>query len=295
MKTPDFESGRINRIARTRFKFLARRSNWNGPILATHLRAARLDYTPEEWISLSIFYGFIFGIVTFVVSFLFLFLSQNPLIWIIIGISPTLGGVVYTMSINSPGRLAKKRGLQIDQQLYFVVNYMATMAASGMTPLQAMKNVASKEIYGEASKEFAQVVRDTDLMGMDIYSALRNMGETTPSFRLKEFIEGFISTSNSSGNVSTYLLNLLENYQQEAKIINKKKVEMVGLLSEIFVIVGLLFPLLFCLFIVIIAIATGGSTGNFLTAQIFFIAFVIMPAIFVAFIWLFKTNRIGVD
>jgi flagellar protein FlaJ len=286
---------KVNERARTTFLFMTKNSRWDTPTLGKDLRAARMDATPREWISVCYFYSVIVSALYIVISLALFFFSGLILVLGLLIIAPVVFGWNFFYFMGLPKRSAATRAIQIDNHLFFALNYMATMSASGMTPLETMRNIAKREIYGEAAREIAMVVRNVDVLGMDMYSALRDVGENTPSHRFREFVEGFVSTSNSTGNITGYLLKLLDQYKDESRIINEEKLESFGLISEVFVVVAISLPLFMSVILVIMALSAGGERGDTYAMVLFFIAFVMLPVIIFGFGYMLHKNKIGVD
>jgi len=54
-----------------------------------------------------------------------------------------------------------------------------------MTLYQVFRSVfEEEELYGEISREFGMIVRDVELLGDDVLSAMRNLYRSTPSPQL---------------------------------------------------------------------------------------------------------------
>ena len=210
-------------------------------------------------------------------------------------LGPFIFVIILSVYLKIPSWKAKSRAKKIDTYIFYAVNYLATMSASGIAPLETLRKLANNSIYGEISKEMALVVRNTDLLGMDLYSALKDISEITPSERFREFIQGFIATVNSGGNVTKYFLKRLEQYGEEEKIINQETIESTGMLSEIFVVVAVAFPLFMTVILVVMALAAGGDQGTYMANQLYLISLVLLPTIFFTFWMLLQSNQVGVE
>jgi archaeal flagellar protein FlaJ len=190
------------------------------------------------------------------------FVSGEPLFALLIGIAlPVLGPVATFFGMQSvPSSTAKTRGRKIDQKISPAMSFVSAMASADVNVDQIFKELGKQKIYGEVAEEAAWITRDTELLGVDILTAIRNGAQRSPSKRFQDFLQGVVTTATSGGQLKPYFLLKAEQYEQENKLAQLQRVETMGLLAETFVTVVVAFPLFLVIIIAIFAVIGGGGT-----------------------------------
>lgn len=152
-----------------------------------------------------------------------------------------------------------RRGLE--DELPFTTGYMAILASAGVSPEKIFHSLSSLSVPLAVSREAKDMVRDVNLFGSDIISALEKTSEYTPSERFREMIEGFISTIHSGGNLATYLREKSKQYMRLKRIGLKKYSDTLSMLSEFYVALLLTGPLLIVIMLTVMAMLGGGNLG----------------------------------
>ena len=116
------------------FLYFAWNSRWNSQKLAKDLRAARLNMTPEEWIS-TVYFNSVLStsIYTIVILLLFIIFNLFLFLYFLLPI-PLIFVISWILGIKHPRRKAKARAVNIDLYLFYATNYLATMSSSGIAP-----------------------------------------------------------------------------------------------------------------------------------------------------------------
>ena len=106
--------------------------------------------------------------------------------------------LVYLIALKYPGMQKGNRATKINLTLHNAVAYMYAMRKGGAQLMTIFRSLSeNSKIYGEVALEFRQVVRDADFFGYDVVSAIRHLMETTPSEKLKQFLEDMVSVIES--------------------------------------------------------------------------------------------------
>jgi archaeal flagellar protein FlaJ len=189
-------------------------------------------------------------------------LSGQVLFGLIVGIGlPILApvGTFFAMP-STPASTAKTRGRKIDQRISPAMSFVSAMASADVNVDQIFKELGRQKIYGEVAEEAAWITRDTELLGVDILTAIRNGAQRSPSKRFQDFLQGVVTTATSGGQLKPYFLLKAEQYERENKLAQLQRVETMGLLAETFVTVVVAFPLFLVIIIAIFAVIGGGGT-----------------------------------
>jgi archaeal flagellar protein FlaJ len=208
----------------------------------------------------------------------------NLILAVIIGVMIPVGGTgVANMLLKAtPSSNAKRRGQEIDRKIGPAMSFVSAMASADVNIDQIFRDLAQEKIYGAVAEEAAWITRDTELLGIDILSAIRTGAARTPSKRFQDFLQGVVTTATSGGQLKPYFLLKAEQYQRENKLDVLRRTETMGLLAETFVTVVVAFPLFLVIIIAIFAII--GSGGGGLMAILWGIIGAMIPAFQFVFI-----------
>lgn len=166
---------------------------------------------------------------------------------------------VYGLFKSLPSSAAKSRGRDIDRRISAAMSFVSAMASADVNIDQIFHELARQKIYGQVAEEAAWITRDTELLGVDILTAIKNGAARTPSKRFQDFLQGVVTTATSGGQLKPYFLTKAEQYERENKLEMLQRVETMGLLAETFVTVVVAFPLFLVIIIAIFAIIGGGG------------------------------------
>ena len=100
---------------------------------------------------------------------------------------------------------ADKHKRELEDELPFTTGYMSILASAGVSPEKMFYSLSTLNPPLAASNEANEVVKHINLFGLDIISALEKASSRTPSQKLRDMIEGMISTIHTGGNLGAYL------------------------------------------------------------------------------------------
>lgn len=285
--------------------------------LRKNLTATRSGLTVEQYIRQALFIGLMAGLIGSVIGFFLtalLFLSnlnlepelynvlnlnipaENPGLPIVFAVQVIVSLAVFFICalgaykgvLAYPALEKMSRATRINMGLHNAVAYMYAMRRGGAEMLTIVRSLSEMSaIYGEVSYEFRQVVRDADFFGYDVVSALKHMSETTPSQKMRDFLQDLLSTVESGGNLSQFLQDRVRILQEEAKFEQKEFLQFLGMVGEIYVTIFIAGPL----FLITIMVVMGmmGASAVF---ELSLIGYIILPIGSVIFILLIDTIAI---
>ncbi|MCK4928722.1 MAG: type II secretion system F family protein [Methanosarcinales archaeon] len=260
------------------------------------LKQARITKSYEMYLSNTIFYSIIAGIVGALFGLLIAFilisviglpekitsLTFDPSIaWIldfkelIIGgiifvfLSLLFGGIVYILFLLYPMIVAGERKGGIDRNLPPAVSFMFAMSRSGMNVIEILKSVSeSRFTYGEVSKEVDVILRDMEYFGNDLRIALHNSSELTPSNNFQDLMYNLLTVIDSGGDIPFYFRDKAEVYAQRAKFEQKGFLETLALIAESYVTAFVAGPLFIIIMGVMMSVM-GSDTMIMLQAIVY--------------------------
>ncbi len=214
--------------------------------LRQDLQGARIDVTFEMYLSTAILYAMIIGPASIVIALMVVhvFWDLNMVTAALsVFTGSGLGVLIIFWFLVLPVMRKAQRKRDIDAALPHAINYIAAMAGAGVTPLRTFRSLARSEIYGELAKEARYVIRDVDLFGRDLNTAIKNIAATTPSQKLQEFLQGVITTSTAGSELKSYFKLKADTYMTEKRMAQKDFIETLGLIAETYVTAFIAGPL----------------------------------------------------
>jgi archaeal flagellar protein FlaJ len=179
------------------------------------------------------------------------------------------GGLTYLAFILYPGLEAGNRRRNIDASLPYAINYITSMSTAGITPAEVFRLLGSSTIYGQSAVEARYIAREIDIFGRDLIDALRLVSASTPSRRMKEFLQGTMASVSSGGNITEYFRTKAEQYALENRQTQKMFLETLALVSESYVTAMVAGTLFLIILQSIMSVLAGDNRPMFLYAVIY--------------------------
>lgn len=305
-KMPEREEGKVYKIAlpkgtgpsysvlntyqRIAFRIFGRLATKNKNIsrLGEDLLKAHMMIRPQEYIAYVYFITLI-STIAMLAFFIITFFLGN-IIFIFIGLMALIivPVVIYTLMMGNPSSVAKARGKRIDGKLPATMNFIAALASADVNVDMIFRELARRPEYKEVAKEAEWITRDTELLGKDILTALRDAAKRSPSQKWSEFLQGVVTTSTSGGRLKPYFIAKGEEYENELRLQMKKTMETLSLFAESFVTVGVAFPLFLIIIVAIMALISPSPGMSMML--LYFVVFIMLPVLVVVFAWIIKST-----
>lgn len=293
----------IRRVGYLRFGKIFENSILKGRFdtLNTSLKKAGMDISIRAYLGSAVFTSVLVGILSFISSFIVLLIilpASDPnislvdslpvslLIGIVLGI--LFGIFTYIPFLYWPKMKAADRKILIEAGLTSTASYLSAMSSSGVPPDRLFYSLAGEEsVAPEVSKESKRITRDIEIFGYDILKAIRYASERSPSERFSKFLDGMSATITSGGDLTFYLSAETKALMKLKEEETKEFIEQLGVLAEIFMILGVVAPLFFVVILAILAVISpdAGIGSGFLVVLTYFI----MPILLTVMILLIST------
>jgi len=179
------------------------------------------------------------------------------------------GGLTYLVFMLYPGLEAGNRRRNIDASLPYAINYITSMSTAGITPAEVFRLLGSSKIYGQSAVEARYIAREIDIFGRDLIDALRLVSASTPSRRMKEFLQGTMASVASGGNITEYFRTKAEQYALENRQTQKMFLETLALVSESYVTAMVAGTLFLIILQSIMSVMSGDNNPMFLYGVIY--------------------------
>jgi len=269
--------------------------------LRDDLIAANMGITLDRYIMRALLTSVLFGVIWAVVGFLAMRLAVLPEVRVrvhnvfavrlpafvltdasVAALQVAASALIFVIAAYAaflffrayPSLLKKNRAAGINLLLHNAVAYIYAMRRGGAEMMEIFRSVAGEaQVYGEVAHEFRRVVRDTDYFGYDMLAALRHLQETTPSEKLRDFLQDLVSVVESGGDVTGFLEARVRMYQEEVRFEQKGFLNTLQLAAEAYVTLFVAGPL----FIIIVMVVMGLMSSTPVT-YLSVIIYLLIPA-----------------
>ena len=155
------------------------------------------------------------------------------------------GALSYVVRWQLPANTAEVRRRSIEEGLPRTTAFMYALSRGGVEFPQILRLLGrNREVYGEAANEMSVAVREMDLFGRDMITALKRMGQRTPSDQFKTFAENLTSVLRSGSDLPGFLSEQYERFRENAEERQNEVLELLATIAEAYVTVlvaGMLF------------------------------------------------------
>lgn len=247
--------------------------------LSTLLERARMKITPSEMLAIALFYPILAMIPGALLGYIVseIIRTGNVIIirgeeieyWqvqvgICLGFAILAFGFTRYLILSYPIYISNLRKSRIDVALPHMVNMMLGMYKGGIPPISIFRFIADNDqIFGEISKEFERIVVLVEGFGYDLISAIRYVANTTPSERLKTFLENFINVYEGGGDILEYLRAKSDQFLIERETYYTLFFETLQVFAEIYLALFIVSPLFFLTVLVVFQLMGGGALEMF--------------------------------
>lgn len=265
------------------------------------LRAAHIQESSDLYLGRLILLSIFIGVTTlgvtlimtgtmFLFGFMGIFVSSSIVQIIISLLIPLFLGILTGLGFAAlyyirPSYIASRRASRIDATLPSAVTFMYALDRGGMNIVDVLRVLSSsEEVYGEVSKEFSTVIQDMEYFSRDLMTGLTRAGNRSPSTRFSDFMDDLIATLDSGADTAPFLKDKSEELMKDAERDQKKFIETLSLLGEVYV-TGFVAGPLFMIIITVIMSMLGGASAT----QLDGIVYGLLPFMNVGYFFLIST------
>lgn len=222
-----------------------------------------------------------------------LLLFAGAVIWLAaiyaFGVSLMFGTFVFVVLYFLPALLAANRRKRMDLELPYVSSHLSILAAAGIPPTRMFRLVEGSRTTPEVASDANEIVRDVDILGNDIMTALEAERERSPSKVFADVLEGLVATIRSGGDLKNFLLDATNTIMDLRRIAAKQLIDSLGVFSETYISLMIVFPLLIIVMFSVMALIGGGLGGLSVTLLMSFVTYAIIPVCGMAVIVMLDT------
>jgi len=206
-------------------------------IVRDNLPKADMRITFRSYMSMTFFIATIAYFATLFALILALRIVQISLMMRVVYLLfiPFMNAIVCAVVlIFQPYQKMNTRRKNIESNFPFVLTHMGAIAESGVPPYVVFRLIAQFDEYGEVSKEMKKINRNIETFGINPLKAVKEVAERTPSNKLKQMLLGFVTTTESGGDVKTYLKNAGQQALFDWRIKREKYLQQLSAYAEFY-------------------------------------------------------------
>jgi len=272
-------SDNLTRLSFKLFSAPATRISRFVPLLRDNILKSNLRITPEGLVSLALFgtlvtgifaaLGIYIGFVVYSIPYFLSLLVAVPLVFVII--------------MNLPKLSASSRASAINVELPFVVGYISVLAGGGVSPLATLRRISTMKLFPASAKEARRILVEVDVFGQDPITAIESIARWNPSRTFSEFLFGYTAILKSGGNFMAYVQSKLRDIMQSKAAAVKRSADTTGTMAEAYLTVTVILGMVLYTLYMVQTLISHDLAG---LTNLYFFAFIIVPLISAAFIWL---------
>lgn len=229
--------------------------------------------------------GMTFGGASLFIISLVLFPSFPFLISIFTILGVFIGAVSgFASMMVYPRARAFERRLKLADEMPYAVSQMAALAAAGMTPERIFRELANGDPKEVVTEQMMMIVRDIDIFGKDVISAIDRAIARSPNPVFSGFLQGFKAAIVAGTDIATYLTDFASDLMTEKRIAAKMLSETLGMFSEMYTVLLIVFPIVLVKMLSLMAVLSPRIGGFTIVDVLFFITYVVIPLFGLMFI-----------
>ncbi len=245
------------------------------------IKQAMMPIPFEVYVSSMIFFSMIAGVCGIIMGFVATqFINIQPasvgfLLPLITGLM--LFGMTFGVLQIIPVFRVKNRAAKLSEEIPHFIGYMSTLATSGLSLEGIFKAIAKEETNEDIVKDARFIVRNIDILGMDLITAIKDLINRTPVGPYSELLDGAIITVSTGGDLKEYFNATAKVQLAEKKMLLQKTTESLGSVAEIYTILLIVFPLLAVIMLSIMGIMSPSLGGFDLITLMNILTFGVIP------------------
>lgn len=276
MKPPEFFFELARKRLATRFTSLK-----------GQLSQASLGILFEAYVASMLFYTVLGGAAVFAYSVgMLALLGTGILASLMISVFTAAAGAATIMGLFYlyPFYLISAKRKSIETNLPFAVNHMGALAASGVPPHTMFKLLTDATEYGEIANEARRIVRNIEIFGMDVTTAIRQVAARTPSAQFRQFLSGIVATITTGGDLRTHMQVAASEAMSDYRLKRERYMASLSTYADFYVGVLIAAPLFFISVLSLLAIIGGELIGLPINVLLSLGIYIVLPLLNIAFL-----------
>jgi len=231
-------------------------SNFGSGTLEEDLHKSEIPLYPVEYVSFTVGISFIFSVFVFILVYL---LTSFNLVFAIIGAILVMF-LLSLLLVNMPSFKLRGGKRDVDKQLPFALRHMSALLTAGISIFDAIVSV-SKADYGTLSVELDKVVWDVK-SGENLAEALEEAADRVNSPSFNRVTIHIRRALQMGGDVARIISQIADDLTFEMRMKITDFVEKLNAFMIIYIIGGIVGPVVLGVFAVVASAQTAGISGG---------------------------------
>ena len=242
-------------------------SIFNNSKIEHDLRSAHIAIAVDQYMMLTVLMTLLSGLLVLLIGVcLTVFNISLPIgipLWLIIAAAVILiPAGIFVCFYYYPSLEASGRKNKIEQDLPYAITYMQALSST-VTLYTIFRNVYdAADLYGEVSRECGLIVRDVELFGEDLLTAIENTVKVTPSENFRELLNDLALVYRSGGNLTNFFNAKSESYRELARQQMDSLLQFLEMIAEIYVTAFVAGPIAIIIMLVAQNLSGTSTIGN---------------------------------
>lgn len=180
---------------------------------------------------------------------------------------------------------ADSRKRRLEQDLSTWIATMMSYLSSGIPLTEALRMSNAALRPGPFRDEVSKVIRDIELLGSDVRTALVNMASRTPSVLVREVVSGLVDAIDSGDDLNDYFREIFNYVLNVRRGQIKKLISDLSFAAELFVMLFVVTPLFMAIILALLGSAGAGAVPELGYEQLLaIISYLFIPLMGVGYI-----------
>jgi archaellum biogenesis protein FlaJ (TadC family) len=203
-----------------------------------------------------------------------------PRLWFLCLAIPPAAFLIFLLRPQLHWQLQRKS--EIDDEIPYILSFMTLMAQSNTPADKIFQSLATMETTKPVRVEAARIVRDTNLFGHDILTAMLATADLSPSETFADILNGIVRTVRTGGDLPRFLRLLLQRAYSSRTIKLDEILRRISMYSMMYVMALVVAPLSAVIMLVMMGVFGGGLDVR---PIIYFVDYLMIPLL-AFFIWI---------
>jgi len=246
--------------------------------LENALRSAHIIVPVDQYMMLAILITVFSGIMIALIGILITVMGITiPVIsflpvWVVITLSCILIPIgVFICFYYYPMLQAQGRKNKIEQDLPYAITYMQALSSTVNLYAIFRSVYEAADLYGEVSRECGLIVRDVELFGEDLLTAIENTIKITPSENFRELLNDLALVYRSGGNMTNFFNSKSESYREIARQQLDALLQFLEMIAEVYVTAFVAGPIAIMIMLVAQNLSGQNTMGNIMPIMLIFL------------------------
>ena len=187
--------------------------------------------------------------------------------------------VTFVVAYMYPSTIANTRKGNLESELPYASSYMSILSSAGSSPYKIFHCLSKTKTLPAFTSDAQVVLRDTNFLGEDMFTSLKNAVKRSPSQRYGLFLEGFIATIRSGGDLTKYLNEESAELMRIRTIEVHKFLDSLGLVAESYITMLVAFPLMLVIMLGVMSTIGGSIGGMSITSIMYLLTYLAIPGL----------------